>query len=70
VGGKGKKESNLLMNTQKKKYKYVKEKEASNSDLILNNIVANIQSVDNFTLINQTVVKNIKMTIMLYCLLI
>jgi glutaminyl-tRNA synthetase len=26
----------------------------------LNNIVANIQSVDNFTLINQTVVKNIK----------
>jgi glutaminyl-tRNA synthetase len=38
----------------------LKKKEASNSDLILNNIVANIQSVDNFTLINQTVVKNIK----------
>jgi glutaminyl-tRNA synthetase len=67
VGGKGKK-SNLLMNTKKEINKYVKEKEASNSDLILNNI-ANIQSVDNF-LINQTVVKNIKMTIMLYCLLI
>jgi glutaminyl-tRNA synthetase len=65
VGGKGKKESNLLMNTQKKINKYVKEKEASNSDLILNNIVANIQSVDNFTLINQTVVKTLKMTIML-----
>jgi glutaminyl-tRNA synthetase len=59
VGGKGKK-SNLLMNTQKKINKYVKEKEASNSDLILNNIVANIQSVDNFTLINQTVVKTLK----------
>jgi glutaminyl-tRNA synthetase len=57
---KGKKESNLLMNTQKEINKYVKEKEASNSYLILNNIVANIQSVDNFTLINQTVVKNIK----------
>jgi glutaminyl-tRNA synthetase len=48
------------MNTKKEINKYVKEKEASNSDLILNNIVANIQSVDNFTLINQTVVKNIK----------
>jgi glutaminyl-tRNA synthetase len=45
------------MNTQKEINKYVKEKEASNSDLILNNIVANIQSVDNFTLINQTVLK-------------
>jgi glutaminyl-tRNA synthetase len=57
VGGKGKKESNLLMNTKKKSINMLKKKEASNSDLILNNIVANIQSVDNFTLINQTVVK-------------
>jgi glutaminyl-tRNA synthetase len=59
VGRKGKKESNLLMNTQKKSINMLKKKEASNSDLILKN-VANIQSVDNFTLINQTVVKNIK----------
>jgi glutaminyl-tRNA synthetase len=58
VGRKGK-ESNLLMNTKKEINKYVKEKDASNSDLILN-IVANIQSVDNFSLINQTVVKKIK----------
>jgi glutaminyl-tRNA synthetase len=69
VGGKGKKESNLLMNTKKEINKYVKEKEASNSDLILNNIVANIQSVDNFTLI-RLLLKTLKMTIMLYCLLI
>jgi hypothetical protein len=38
VGGKGKKESNLLMNTQKKSINMLK-KRASNSDLILNNII-------------------------------
>ncbi|MEZ7498416.1 glutamine--tRNA ligase/YqeY domain fusion protein [Flavobacterium sp. Arc3] len=57
---KGKKEANLLMNTQKEINKYVKEKDASNGDLILENIVANIQSIDNFSLINQTVAKNVK----------
>jgi glutaminyl-tRNA synthetase len=57
---KGKKESNLLMNTQKEINKYVKEKDVSNADLMLENIVANILSIDNFSLINQTVVKNVK----------
>jgi glutaminyl-tRNA synthetase len=57
---KGKKEANLLMNTQKEINKYVKEKDASNGDLILEKIVANIQSIDNFSLINQTVAKNVK----------
>ncbi|TDE04878.1 glutamine--tRNA ligase/YqeY domain fusion protein [Flavobacterium hiemivividum] len=57
---KGKKEGNLLMNTQKEINKYVKEKDSSNAELILENIVANIRSIDNFSLINQTVVKNVK----------
>jgi glutaminyl-tRNA synthetase len=48
------------MNTQKEINKYVKEKDALNADLMLENIVANIQSIDNFSLINQTVVKNVK----------
>ena len=57
---KGKKEENLLMNTQKEINKYVKEKEENNALLILNSIVANIKSIDNYSLIIQTVVKNIK----------
>jgi glutaminyl-tRNA synthetase len=57
---KGKKEGNLLMNTQKEINKYVKEKDAANADLMLENIVSSIQSIDNFSLINQTVVKNVK----------
>jgi len=57
---KGKKEANLLMNTQKEINKYVKEKDASNADLMLENIVANIKSIDNFSLISQTVAKNVK----------
>jgi glutaminyl-tRNA synthetase len=57
---KGKKEANLLMNTQKEINKYVKEKDASNADLLLKIIVDNIKSIDNFSLINQTVVKNVK----------
>ncbi|MGO4817174.1 glutamine--tRNA ligase/YqeY domain fusion protein [Flavobacterium sp. W22_SRS_FP1] len=57
---KGKKEANLLMNTQKEINKYVKEKDASNSDLLLKNIVASIKSIDNYSLVNQTVVKNVK----------
>ncbi|MFV5701395.1 glutamine--tRNA ligase/YqeY domain fusion protein [Flavobacterium sp. XS2P12] len=57
---KGKKEENLLMNTQKEINKYVKEKDEKNANLILNNIVDNIKSIDNYSLIIQTIVKNIK----------
>lgn len=57
---KGKKEENLLMNTQKEINKYVKEKDESNANLILNNIVDNIKSIDNYSLIIQSLVKNIK----------
>ena len=57
---KGKKEENVLMNTQKEINKYVKEKEISNSEAILKNIIENIKSIDNFSLIIQTIVKNIK----------
>lgn len=57
---KGKKEENLLMNTQKEINKYVKEKEDNNADLILNSIIENIKSIDNYSLIIQTIVKNIK----------
>ena len=57
---KGKKEENLLMNTQKEINKYVKEKDENNANLILNNIVDNIKSIDNYSLIIQTLVKNIK----------
>ena len=57
---KGKKEENLLMNTQKEINKYVKEKDENNSNLILNSIVDNIKSIDNYSLIIQTIIKNIK----------
>lgn len=57
---KGKKEENLLMNTQKEINKYVKEKDDNNANLILNSIVDNIKSIDNYSLIIQTIVKNIK----------
>ena len=57
---KGKKEENLLMNTQKEINKYVKEKEESNALLLLNSIVDNIKSIDNYSLIIQTITKNIK----------
>jgi glutaminyl-tRNA synthetase len=57
---KGKKEGNLLMNTQKEINKYVKEKQESNATILLKNIVDNIKSIDNFSLLNQTVVKNVK----------
>jgi glutaminyl-tRNA synthetase len=57
---KGKKEANLLMNTQKEINKYVKGKQPNDADLLLKTIVDNIQSVDNFSLINQTLVKNVK----------
>lgn len=57
---KGKKEENLLMNTQKEINKYVKEKEENNAVLILNSVIENIKSIDNYSLIINTIVKNIK----------
>ena len=57
---KGKKEENVLMNTQKEINKYVKEKDASTAELILQPIIENIKTIDNYSLINQTIVKNIK----------
>jgi glutaminyl-tRNA synthetase len=57
---KGKKEENVLMNTQKEINKYVKEKDENNANLILNTIVANIKSIDNYSLIIHTIVKNVK----------
>jgi glutaminyl-tRNA synthetase len=57
---KDKKEANLLMNTQKEINKYVKEKEDSNAIILLNSIVDNIKSIDNFSLLCQTVEKNVK----------
>jgi glutaminyl-tRNA synthetase len=57
---KGKKEQNLLMNTQKEINKYVKEKDENNASLLLENIIESIKSIDNFSLINQTIVKNVK----------
>ena len=57
---KGKKEENVLMNTQKEINKYVKEKDASAAESILKTIIENIQTIDNYSLVNQTIVKNIK----------
>ena len=57
---KGKKEENVLMNTQKEINKYVKEKDASAAESILKTIIENIKTIDNYSLVNQTVVKNIK----------
>ncbi|WP_291123413.1 glutamine--tRNA ligase/YqeY domain fusion protein, partial [Flavobacterium sp. UBA6046] len=45
---KGKKEENLLMNTQKEINKYVKEKDENAADVILKSIIDNIKSIDNF----------------------
>ena len=57
---KGKKEENVLMNTQKEINKYVKEKDALAAESILKTIIENIKTIDNYSLVNQTVVKNIK----------
>jgi glutaminyl-tRNA synthetase len=57
---KGKKEENVLMNTQKEINKYVKEKDASAAEAILKTIIENIKTIDNYSLVNQTIVKNIK----------
>jgi glutaminyl-tRNA synthetase len=57
---KGKKEENLLMNTLKEINKYVKEKDETAAEIILKPIVDNIKSIDNYSLIINTTVKNIK----------
>jgi glutaminyl-tRNA synthetase len=48
------------MNTQKEINKYVKEKEDNNAKIILNAVVDNIKSIDNYSLLIQTIVKNVK----------
>jgi glutaminyl-tRNA synthetase len=57
---KDKKEANLLMNTQKEINKYVKEKDSAAAEILLNAIVDNIKSIANFSLLCQTIVKNVK----------
>ena len=57
---KGKKEENLLMNMQKEINKYVKEKDEIVADELLIPIIENIKSIDNYSLIVNTIIKNIK----------
>ncbi|WP_300979208.1 glutamine--tRNA ligase/YqeY domain fusion protein [Flavobacterium sp.] len=57
---KDKKEANLLMNTQKEINKYVKEKDDNVASTLLASVVNNIESIDNYSLLTQTVTKNIK----------
>ncbi|WP_281227356.1 glutamine--tRNA ligase/YqeY domain fusion protein [Flavobacterium aquiphilum] len=57
---KDKKEANLLTNTQKEINKYVKEKDDKAASVLLNIIVDNIKSINNFSLLCQTLVKNVK----------
>ena len=57
---KGKKEENVLMNTLKEINKYVKEKDENAAENILIPIIENIKSIDNYSLVINTIVKNIK----------
>ncbi|WP_310555298.1 glutamine--tRNA ligase/YqeY domain fusion protein [Flavobacterium sp.] len=57
---KGKKEENLLMNMQKEINKYVKEKDETVAENLLIPIIENIKSIDNYSLIVNTIIKNIK----------
>ena len=57
---KGKKEENLLMNVQKEINKYVKEKDETAAENLLIPIIENIKSIDNYSLIVNSVIKNIK----------
>ena len=57
---KGKKEENLLMNLQKEINKYVKEKDEAAAQIILKPIIETIKSIDNYSLVVNSVVKNIK----------
>ena len=57
---KGKKEENLLMNVQKEINKYVKEKDEVAAEKLLIPIIENIKSIDNYSLVVNTIIKNIK----------
>lgn len=57
---KGKKEENLLMSMQKEINKYVKEKDEAFANVTLDAIIETIKSIDNFSLICQTIIKNVK----------
>ncbi|EKT3973031.1 glutamine--tRNA ligase/YqeY domain fusion protein [Flavobacterium psychrophilum] len=57
---KGKKEENLLMNMLKEINKYVKEKDENTAKNTLIPIFENIKSIDNYSLVINTIVKNIK----------
>jgi glutaminyl-tRNA synthetase len=57
---KGKKEENLLMSMQKEINKYVKEKEEAAANVTLEAIIETIKNIDNFSLICQTIIKNVK----------
>jgi glutaminyl-tRNA synthetase len=57
---KGKKEENLLMSMQKEINKYVKEKDDAVANVTLDAIIVTIKSIDNFSLICQTIIKNVK----------
>ncbi|MEN9489436.1 MAG: hypothetical protein RL494_1701 [Bacteroidota bacterium] len=57
---KGKKEENVLMNTLKEINKYVKEKDENAAENLLIPIIENIKSIDNYSLVINTIVKNIK----------
>lgn len=57
---KGKKEENLLMSMQKEINKYVKEKDDAVANVTLDVIIKTIKSIDNFSLICQTIIKNVK----------
>ncbi len=57
---KGKKEENLLMNMQKEINKYVKEKDEITAENLLIPIIESIKSIDNYSLIVNTIIKNIK----------
>ena len=57
---KGKKEENLLISMQKEINKYVKEKDDAVANVTLDAIIETIKCIDNFSLICQTIIKNVK----------
>jgi len=57
---KGKKEENLLMSMQKEINKFVKEKDEAVANVTLDAIIETIKNIDNFSLICQTIIKNVK----------
>jgi glutaminyl-tRNA synthetase len=59
LGRKRQKRRKCIDEYSKEINKYVKEKDENNANLILN-IVVNIKSIDNYSLIIQTIVKALK----------